>query len=82
MARLEEIVAELQRQDIPLEKAFDLWEEGRKLHAHCTAILDRLKKRLEESTVPKEEEDGDTSEEDWDGSEEDWEESDEDADEA
>ncbi len=49
MARLEEIVAELQRDDVPLERAFSLWEEGQKLHAHCSGILDRLKRRLEEA---------------------------------
>lgn len=47
MARLEQIVAELQTEDVPLEKAFALWEEGQRLHAHCTSILEGLKKRLE-----------------------------------
>jgi len=47
MIRLEQIVAELQKEDVPLEKAFDLWEEGQRLHAHCKAILEGLKKRLE-----------------------------------
>lgn len=55
MARLEEIVTELQRDDVALEKAFGLWEEGQKLHAHCTAILERLKKRLEETKDQRDE---------------------------
>lgn len=53
MARLEEIVAQLQREDVPLEKAFALWEEGQKLHAHCSRILEGLKERLEKSKAPE-----------------------------
>ncbi len=54
LSRLESIVTELKSEEVPLERAFELWEEGQKLHAHCTGILDRLKKRLEEAATPTE----------------------------
>ncbi len=54
LSRLESIVNELKGEEVPLEKAFELWEEGQKLHAHCTGILDRLKRRLEQAASPTE----------------------------
>ena len=41
MARLEEIVALLERGEAPLEQAMALFEEGAKLLRECTAQLDK-----------------------------------------
>lgn len=40
-ARLEEIVAEVRRKDVSLEKSLDLLEEAGRLAAHCTDLIDR-----------------------------------------
>lgn len=44
--RLEEIARELENSDTPLEKSFDLFEEGQKLIRTCHQLLDRAEKRL------------------------------------
>lgn len=44
--RLEEIVAELETGEAPLEKAIGLYEEGRKLGDFCTRKLDELETRV------------------------------------
>ncbi|NQT35704.1 exodeoxyribonuclease VII small subunit [bacterium] len=44
--RLEEIASELENSDTPLEKSFDLFEEGQKLIRMCHQLLDRAEKRL------------------------------------
>jgi exodeoxyribonuclease VII small subunit len=59
LERLEQIVAELRSPNVPLERAFELWEEGRKLHAHCNQILESMRRRLEQA---RSEESGDNLE--------------------
>ncbi len=44
--RLDEIARELEDSDTPLEKSFDLFEEGQKLIRMCHQLLDRAEKRL------------------------------------
>lgn len=45
-ARLEEIVALLERGDAPLEQAMALFEEGAKLLRECTGLLDQAEQRV------------------------------------
>lgn len=45
MARLEEIVALLERGEAPLEQAMALFEEGAKLLRECTASWTRRSRR-------------------------------------
>lgn len=40
-ARLDEIVAEVRRKDISLEKSLDLLEEAGRLASHCTDLIDQ-----------------------------------------
>ena len=46
MARLEEIVALLERGGAPLEQAMALFEEGAKLLRACTAQLDKAEQKV------------------------------------
>ncbi len=48
MKRLSEIVARLERGDLPLEESLALFEEGVRLSAHSQAKLDTAQKRVEE----------------------------------
>lgn len=45
---LESLVSELQADSIGLEDAFELWEEGRRLHQHCRNRLDEIAEKLKE----------------------------------
>lgn len=40
-ARLDEIVAEVRRKDVSLEKSLDLLEEAGRLASHCTDLIDQ-----------------------------------------
>ena len=46
MARLEEIVALLERGEAPLEQSLALFEEGTKLMANCSALLDKAEQQV------------------------------------
>lgn len=46
MKRLEEIVAQLESGDASLEDALKLFEEGTKLMAKCTAMLDSAEQKV------------------------------------
>lgn len=48
MKRLSEIVAKLEKGDLPLEESLRLFEEGVRLSAHSQATLDAAQKRVEE----------------------------------
>lgn len=48
LQRLEQIVNELRSENLPLERAFELWEEGQRLYTHCNAVLDSMRRRIEE----------------------------------
>jgi len=44
--RLQEVVEKLERQDIPLEEAVNLFEEGMKLSRKCAKILEAAEERV------------------------------------
>lgn len=46
MARLEVIVAQLERGDAPLEEALSLFEEGTALMKRCSAALDQAEQKV------------------------------------
>lgn len=46
MNRLEEIVAQLETGDHPLDRAFSLYEEGAKLMKQCSAMLDKAEQKV------------------------------------
>ena len=59
MARLEEIVAQLEAGDHPLAESLSLYEEGAQLMKQCVAMLDKaeqkvMKLRLDETGELKE----------------------------
>lgn len=45
--RLEEIVNELEKEDVPLEKSLALFEEGVKLSRFCREKLDAVEKKID-----------------------------------
>jgi exodeoxyribonuclease VII small subunit len=47
MKRLEEIVGQLEKGEIPLEETLSLFEEGVKLSRFCREKLDEAEKRVE-----------------------------------
>ncbi|MET0239574.1 MAG: exodeoxyribonuclease VII small subunit [Sphingobium sp.] len=47
LARLESIVQQLERGDVPLEKSIDLYAEGDRLRGHCQKRLEAAQARIE-----------------------------------
>ena len=47
LQRLEQIVTELEKGDVPLEKALTLFEEGMKLSASCRTELEQAEGKVE-----------------------------------
>lgn len=47
LARLEEIVSTMERGELPLASALDLFEEGIKLSRFCHARLDEAERKVE-----------------------------------
>ena len=47
MARLEEIVKELENEKLPLEKSLKLYEEGVKLASKCASELEVAKRQIQ-----------------------------------
>lgn len=45
---LDELVARLERGDVPLDEALALWRRGEELHRACVERLDRAELELEE----------------------------------
>lgn len=45
-ARLEELTEELEQDDIPLEKAFQVYSEGMALLKRCNDQIDRVEKQV------------------------------------
>jgi exodeoxyribonuclease VII small subunit len=45
---LDELVARLERGDVPLDEALALWERGQELYRACAERLDRAELRIEE----------------------------------
>jgi exodeoxyribonuclease VII small subunit len=47
---LGEIVARLERGDVGLDEAIELWKRGEALHRRCVSLLDAAEGRIEELT--------------------------------
>ena len=47
MARLETIVAELEKGDLPLDESLKIFEEGIKLSKNCLKMLDEAERKVE-----------------------------------
>ena len=45
---LDELVARLERGDVPLDEALALWQRGEELYRACVERLDRAELRIEE----------------------------------
>ena len=50
---LSEIVARLERGDVGLDDAIELWRRGDALHRRCLSLLDAAEARIEELTGPE-----------------------------
>jgi exodeoxyribonuclease VII small subunit len=50
LKRLEGIVAQLERGDVPLEQAIALYEEGNRLRARCQDRLEAAQARIQQIT--------------------------------
>lgn len=74
LERLEEIVGSLEDENVGLEKALDLFEDGMKLAKSCRARLEEVEKRVQQlletekgddpATAPLDDEDDRVAEED------------------
>ena len=51
---LEEIVAQLERGDLPLEQALELHERGQRLAAYCATQLDQAELRVKKLEINQE----------------------------
>ena len=58
---LDELVARLERGDVPLDEAIALWERGEVLHRACAERLDRAELRIEELRLGEGQVDGDST---------------------
>ena len=45
---LEEIVGKLERGDVAVDEAIELWQRGEALHRRCAALLEAAEGRIEE----------------------------------
>ena len=61
---LDELVARLERGDVPLDEALALWERGEALYRACAERLDRAELRIEELRLGERELDGDSAAQD------------------
>lgn len=50
MARLEDIVKQLERGEVQIEKSLELFEEGTRLMKECCAILDEAEQKVRKLT--------------------------------
>ncbi|MEM1083592.1 MAG: exodeoxyribonuclease VII small subunit [Verrucomicrobiota bacterium] len=60
IAELEEIVAAMEEEELPLEDLVARFEKGTKLLAHCESVLASAKKRLETIAASHSATDGDS----------------------
>ncbi len=51
LRRLEEIVAQLEGCQVPLEKSIEIYETGNHLRTHCEALLKNAEARIEKITL-------------------------------
>ena len=47
MARLESIVAELEKGDLPLDESLKIFEEGIRLSKNCLKVLEEAERKIE-----------------------------------
>ncbi|MFS1512226.1 exodeoxyribonuclease VII small subunit [Chengkuizengella sp. SCS-71B] len=47
MENLENVVSALEREDVPLEKAIELFQEGVKLSSYCSQKLEQVEQKIE-----------------------------------
>lgn len=47
LAELEQIVGQLERGDVPLERSIAIYERGNRLKAHCEALLRKAELKVE-----------------------------------
>jgi exodeoxyribonuclease VII small subunit len=47
MQELEQIVAQLERGDVPLEKSIEIYERGDRLRRHCAELLAKAELKVE-----------------------------------
>nr|WP_170295466.1 exodeoxyribonuclease VII small subunit [Chengkuizengella sediminis] len=47
MENLEKVVNALESEDVPLEKAIDLFQEGVKLSSYCSQKLEQVEQKIE-----------------------------------
>jgi exodeoxyribonuclease VII small subunit len=57
---LEEIVGKLERGDVAVDEAIELWQRGEALHRRCAALLEAAEGRIEELSAGQEADDTDT----------------------
>ena len=58
---LDELVARLERGDVPLDEALALWERGQELYRACAERLDRAELRIEELRLGERHLEGDST---------------------
>jgi exodeoxyribonuclease VII small subunit len=58
---LDELVARLERGDVPLDEALALWERGQELYRACAERLDRAELRIEELRLGERNLEGDST---------------------
>ncbi len=51
MARLEQIVAQLEKGEVPLEESLKLFEEGAGLMKQCSTLLDKAEQKVTKLTT-------------------------------
>ena len=56
---LEEIVGKLERGDVAVDEAIELWQRGEALHRRCAALLEAAEGRIEELAAGQEADDTD-----------------------
>ncbi len=51
LAQLEDIVRQLERGDVPLDRSVEIYERGEALKQHCEALLKRAEARIQKITL-------------------------------
>jgi exodeoxyribonuclease VII small subunit len=56
---LEEVVGKLERGDVAVDEAIELWQRGETLHRRCAAMLEAAEGKIEELAAAQEADDTD-----------------------
>ncbi|GJE55698.1 MULTISPECIES: exodeoxyribonuclease VII small subunit [Methylobacterium] len=51
LAQLEEIVRQLEKGDVPLDRSVEIYERGEALKRHCESLLKRAEARIQRITL-------------------------------